>query len=228
MEIKPIAHIYTGFSEKFGLPRQSGRVKELLGQIVFEKPYGDKDAFRGIEEFSHLWIIFGFSDAKKEGISLTVRPPRLGGNKHVGVFASRSPYRPNGLGLSCVKLEKAEHTEKDGMVLLVSGVDMLNGTPIYDIKPYLPYCDAVCDAKGGYGERMKEYRLEVEFDENLLKEIPKEKQKAIIGCLCEDPRPSYHNDDRKYSMKFENFDIHFVVNGTKLKVLSIDKIDENK
>lgn len=222
MNIKPIAHIITDFEEKFGIPRQSGRVPSLTGKIVFEKEYRDEEALRGIEEFSHLWLIFDFSLAHKEKHSSTVRPPRLGGNKRVGVFASRSPFRPNSLGLSVVRLEKKEKTDADGTVLIVSGIDILNNTPIYDIKPYLPYADSIPDAFGSYGEEMRDYSLEVDFPEKYLELIPKEKQEAVIRCLAEDPRPSYQEDEERiYKMKFSGFDIHFKVNKNILTVVLV-------
>jgi tRNA-Thr(GGU) m(6)t(6)A37 methyltransferase TsaA len=173
MEIKPVAYIRTDFQDKFGIPRQSGRVPTLLGRIVFEPSYRSPEAIRGIEEFSHLWLIFGFSAAKRGRRALTVRPPRLGGNKRVGVFATRSPYRPNSLGLSLVRLERIEESEGEGAVLVVSGVDLLDGTPIYDIKPYLPYADAKPDAIGGFGEEMRDYALEVDFPSELLARLPR-------------------------------------------------------
>lgn len=224
MEIKPIAYIYTDFKQKFGLPRQSGRAKDLKGRIVFEKEFREEDSIRGIEDFSHLWLIFDFSKAHKKGFSPTVRPPRLGGNRRVGVFASRSPYRPNSLGLSVVRLENIEKTEKYGAVLIVSGVDILDNTPIYDIKPYLPYADSVKDAKGGYGDEMSGYRLEVDFPEELLKLIPEDKRDALKECLQDDPRPSYQeNENRIYSMSFSEFDIRFKVRENKLVVVEIEK-----
>lgn len=222
MNIKPIAHIITDFEEKFGIPRQSGRVPSLTGKIVFEKEYRNEEALRGIEEFSHLWLIFDFSLAHKEKHSPTVRPPRLGGNKRVGVFASRSPFRPNSLGLSVVRLEKKEKTDADGTVLIVSGIDILNNTPIYDIKPYLPYADSIPDSFGSYGEEMRDYSLEVDFPEKYLELIPKEKQEAVIRCLAEDPRPSYQEDEERiYKMKFSGFDIHFKVNKNILTVVLV-------
>lgn len=224
MEIKPVAYIYTDFEEKFGLPRQSGRVPELLGKVVFEPEYRNSEAIRGIEEFSHLWLVFGFSEAERDKKSLTVRPPRLGGNKRVGVFATRSPYRPNSLGLSCVKLEGIKKDEKDGDVLLVSGIDMLSATPIYDIKPYIPYADCKPNAKGSFAEEQKEHFLTVDFPDNLLEMIPENKQTALISCLSDDPRPSYHNDERVYSMKYCGFDVHFKVSGDVLTVTGIDLI----
>lgn len=223
MEIKPIAYIYTDFKDKFGIPRQSGRVPALRGRIVFEPEYQSCDAIRGIEEFSHLWLIFGFSKAKRGRPSLTVRPPRLGGNKRVGVFASRSPFRPNSLGLSAVKLEKIEKADNGSYLLEVSGVDILDGTPIYDIKPYLPYADSISTACGSYGEELCAYRLEVDFPSELLELLPEEKRQAAISCLADDPRPSYHCDSRVYSMNFAGFDIHFTVKNGKLTVSGIDK-----
>jgi len=217
MEIKPIAYIHTDFKEKFGIPRQSGRVEALLGKIVFENEFKAPEAIRGIEDFSHLWLIFGFSKAKRNSESLTVRPPRLGGNKRVGVFASRSPFRPNSLGLSVVKLVEV----REGG-LIVAGVDMLDNTPVYDIKPYLPYADSKPDALGGFGEAFSDYALKVDFPKELLDKIPKEKQEAVLLCLGEDPRPSYHEDLRTYSMKFSDFDIHFKVWNNTLKVIAVD------
>ena len=223
MEIKPIAEIYTDFDEKFGVPRQSGRAKSLFGKIIFDKEYNNPDAVRGIEKFSHIWLIFGFSEAKRERGVLTVRPPRLGGNERIGVFASRSPFRPNSLGLSCVKLEEVGQNEKDGLYLIVSGVDMISGTPIYDIKPYIPYADSKPDACGSFAEEFKDYLLEVDFPDELLAIIPKEKQKALIECLADDPRPAYHDDGREYAMNFAGFDVRFFAEGEVLKVVGVSK-----
>lgn len=222
MEIKPIAYIHTDFKEKFGIPRQSGRVKELLGKVVFEPEFKKCDAIRGIDEYSHLWLIFGFSKANYKEKTMTVRPPRLGGNKRIGIFASRSPYRPNSLGLSCVKLEKIE----DG-ALVVSGVDILDSTPIYDIKPYIPYSDCRVDATSGFATEMKDYALNVVFPKEYLEQLPEDKQNAVIECLKDDPRPSYHDDDRVYSMAYLEFDIHFKVCENILTVIGIDKIKVN-
>ncbi len=222
--IEPIAYIRTDFTEKFGIPRQSGRVNELIGRIVFEPKYRHPDALREIEGFSHLWLLFDFSLAHKAKFSPTVRPPRLGGNKRVGVFASRSPFRPNSIGLSCVKLLRVEHTENQGDVLVVSGVDLLDGTPIYDIKPYLPFADAHPEALPGYTAFTNEHRLKVEFPEELLKNLPEDKRAAAVSCLAEDPRPAYQDDsERIYSMAFAGFDIHFKVDGDNLKVIDVDK-----
>ena len=216
--IYPIAHIRTDFKEKFGIPRQSGRV-ETLGKIVFEPKYRSPEALRGIESFSHLWLIFDFSLTHREDFSPTVRPPRLGGNTRVGVFASRSPFRPNAMGLSSVRLVAVEHSEQDGDYLVVSGADLLDGTPIYDIKPYLPFTDSHPDAVGGYADEHLDHRLEVVFPEHLLNKLPKDKQKSAIGCLAEDPRPSYQEDDtRIYHMTFAEYEISFTVSGKKLTV----------
>lgn len=218
MEIKPIAYIHTDFKSKFGIPRQSGRVEGLMGKIAFEEEFKNQEAIRGIEQYSHIWLIFGFSDANYKEKTMTVRPPRLGGNKRVGVFATRAPYRPNSLGLSCVKIERIDLGD-----IIVSGVDILDGTPIYDIKPYIPYSDCRPDALGGFSMEMKDYTLEVEFPKEYLKLLPKDKQKTVIDCLSEDPRPSYHDDERIYSMMFADFDIHFKVKGNILTVIGVDK-----
>lgn len=221
--IKPIAYIETDFQEKFGIPRQSGRAEALSGRIVFLPEYRNPDALRELEGFSHIWLLFDFSKSHREDWSPTVRPPRLGGNRRVGVFASRSPFRPNPIGLSSVRLERIEETEKDGIVLHVSGVDLLSGTPIYDIKPYLPFSDSHPDALGGYAEEVKEFRLEVVFPEELLAMIPAEKQTALMECLAEDPRPAYHDEsERIYSMLFAGQDIHFTVEKGVLTVVGID------
>ena len=222
--IEPIAFIRTDFSEKFGIPRQSGRVKELTGEIVFEPKFRHPDALREIEGFSHLWLIFDFSLAHKSEFSPTVRPPRLGGNKRVGVFASRSPFRPNSMGLSCVELVEIKHTENQGDVLVVAGADLLDGTPIYDIKPYLPFTDAKPDAKAGYTLFTNEHRLNVEFKDELLEFLPEDKRAGATACLAEDPRPAYQEDsERIYSMAFAGYDIHFKVMGDTLTVTGIDK-----
>lgn len=218
MEIKPIAYIHTDFQDKFGIPRQSGRVPSLMGRIVFEPEFRSPEAIRGIEEFSHLWLIFGFSKATRDKNALTVRPPRLGGNKRIGVFASRSPFRPNSLGLSVVRLEQIE---KEDNVIIVSGVDLLDCTPIYDIKPYLPYADCKNDASGSYGEEMRDYHLSVNFPESLLSLIPLEKRETVIACLKEDPRPSYHEDGRTYGMRFAGIDIRFTVENNILTVIDV-------
>lgn len=221
--MKPIAHIYTDFKTKFGLPRQSGLVKEITGKIVFEKEYSVAEAFKGLEDFSHIWILWEFSKAKKESWKPTVRPPLLGGNKRMGVFATRSPFRPNSIGLSCVKLERIDYDTDLGTILYVSGCDIMNGTPIYDIKPYLPYCDSVPDAVGGFTETLGERKLEVSIDDALLGRVPEEKRDELIGVLAGDPRPSYQDDPgREYGFEFADFEVGFRVEGKKLIVTRIE------
>ena len=221
--IKPIARIRCDFKEKFGIPRQSGRASALQAEIVFEKEYRVAEALRGIEQFSHLWLIFDFSASHKENWSPTVRPPRLGGNTRVGVFASRSPFRPNPIGLSCVKLLRVEKRENEGLVLIVSGADLLDGTPIFDIKPYIPYGDCHLDATGGFTDTAGEFLLAVEFPEELLSILPKDKRSAAIGVLSHDPRPSYQrNPNRVYGIRFAGFDIRFSVSGDTLTVVGVE------
>ena len=220
--LRPIAHIHNDFKEKFGIPRQSGRAKGLLSRIVFLPEYRVQEAFRGLDGFSHLWLIFDFSKAHKSRFSPTVRPPRLGGNERVGVFASRSPFRPNSLGLSCVKLIKIEITEKEGITLVVEGADLLDGTPILDVKPYLPHADCVKDSVGGFAVGVENHRLQVEFPEELQVKIPSEKLSGLIDCLADDPRPSYQDDGREYGMKFDKFNIRFRVLDGVLKVVAVD------
>ncbi|MBR5619868.1 MAG: tRNA (N6-threonylcarbamoyladenosine(37)-N6)-methyltransferase TrmO [Clostridia bacterium] len=222
MTIEPVARIRTDFTDKFGIPRQSGRVPALQGRIVFEPSFRNPDALREIEGFSHLWLIFDFSQSHRDGWSATVRPPRLGGNRRIGVFASRSPFRPNPLGLSCVRLERIEETD-DGMELIVSGVDLLDGTPIYDIKPYIPYADCIPQASGGYTESTFRYRLEVDFPAHMLDLLPEDKRDAVIGCLAEDPRPSYQDDPQRiYSMRFMDYDVRFRVRDGVLTVTEVE------
>lgn len=226
LTIEPIAVIHTDFKEKFGIPRQSGRAPSAQGRIVFEPKYRVPEALREIEGFSHLWLIFDFSRSHREGWSPTVRPPRLGGNRRIGVFASRSPFRPNPLGLSCVKLERLEQTHNEGVVLIVSGCDLLDGTPIFDIKPYLPSADCKNDAVGGYADEFTGYRLEVVFPEELLGLVPEDKRKVLLECLADDPRPSYQNDPRRrYSMRFAGLDVHFTVDGEVLTVVGAEKYE---
>ena len=223
MEISPIAYIETDFKDKFGIPRQSGRVPALRGRIVFLPAYRDPDALRGLEAYSHIWLLFDFSAAHRASWSPTVRPPRLGGNRRMGVFATRSPFRPNPIGLSCVRLEGLERTGTQGIVLHVSGVDLLDHTPILDIKPYLPYADSHPEAQGSFGEALQDHRLEVAIPDALLCRIAPDKREAVIACLADDPRPSYQDDpDRVYSMRFAGWDIHFTVCGSILTVIDID------
>ena len=221
--MKPIAHIYTDFKTKFGLPRQSGLIKEITGKIVFEKEYSIAEAFKGLEDFSHIWVLWEFSEAKKERWKPTVRPPLLGGNKRMGVFATRSPFRPNSIGLSCVKLEKIEYDKTLGTVLYVSGCDLMNGTPIYDVKPYLPYCDSVPEAVGGFTETLGERKLEVNIDDTLLGRVPEEKRGELLGVLAGDPRPSYQDDpEREYGFQFAEFEVGFKVDGKRLTVIRLE------
>lgn len=225
IQIGVIARMHSDFTTKFGIPRQSGLVEELRSTIVFEPEYRNQDALRGIEDFSHLWIIWQFSEAVRQGWSPTVRPPRLGGNTRMGVFATRSPFRPNNLGLSCVKLLGVEHTEKYGTVLHVGGADLMDGTPIFDIKPYIPYSDCKPGASGGFTDHAGDFLLEVDFPQELLKKLPEEKRKAAVGVLSHDPRPSYQrNADRVYGLSFAGFDIRFTVAGKKLTVQTVEPL----
>ena len=219
--VKPIAYIETDFKEKFGIPRQSGRAPSLRARIVFTPEYRNADALREIEGFSHLWLLFDFSLAHKTEWSATVRPPRLGGNKRVGVFASRSPFRPNPIGLSCVKLVGVEQTETEGAVLIVSGADLLDGTPIIDIKPYLPFADCIPEATAGYAGQHEKDGVEVVFPPALLEKIPMEKREGLLDCLKDDPRPSYQDEGRVYGMRFADFDIKFTVENGVLTVTDI-------
>lgn len=225
LTIHPIAFVRSDFKEKFGIPRQSGRVPSLTGTIIFEPEYRVAEALREIESFSHLWLIFDFSQAHREKWSPTVRPPRLGGNRRIGVFASRSPFRPNPLGLSCVKLLGVEKTADEGIVLRVSGLDLLDGTPIYDIKPYLPFADCYPEAVGGYADAQRDYHLKVEFPQTLLRKLPENKREAVLDCLSEDPRPSYQEDaQRVYTMRFMDYDIRFRVSGDTLSVFEVEQL----
>lgn len=217
----PIAYIYTDLNEKFGVPRQSGLVKELKGTIVFEPEYRSMDAVKGLEEFNYIWLLWEFEGVKRKEFSATVRPPRLGGNTHMGVFATRSPFRPNPIGLSSVHLDRIEETA-NGPVLHVSGIDMRNRTPIYDIKPYLPYVDCHVDATNGFAGRVKDDTMEVNFPENLLQKVPVEKREALLELLRQDPRPAYHHDEhREYGMLYADFNIRFVVKDEQIVVVDV-------
>lgn len=217
-----IAVMHSDFPTKFGIPRQSGLAEALQSTIVFEPPYRNPEALRGIEGFSHLWILWQFSQAVRQDWSPTVRPPRLGGNTRMGVFATRSPFRPNAIGLSCVRLLSVEHTQDMGTVLHIGGADLMDGTPILDIKPYIPYCDAHPEAMGGFTQDAGDYLLEVDFPENLKQRLPAEKQEAICQVLSHDPRPSYQKDsDRIYGLSFAGFDIRFTVKDKVLTVVDV-------
>ena len=221
--MKIIAKIQNDFKEKFGIPRQSGLSGELTSRIVFEPEYRNPDALRGIEGYSHLWLIWQFSEAVREEWSPTVRPPRLGGNKRMGVFATRSPYRPNPIGLSSVKLLEVKHTENEGTVLLVGGADLLSGTPIYDIKPYLAFTDSHPDAVGGFADAVKEYEIEVEIADEARKKLGDGEEKKLIALLRQDPRPSYKSEDEKiYGMKLGGKEIKFKYENCKLIVTEIE------
>ena len=222
--MKIIAKIHTPFREKFGIPRQSG-LASVPGEIVFEKPYRNPDALRGLEGFSHLWLIFSFSESVREDFSPTVRPPRLGGNRRMGVFATRSPFRPNAIGLSCVRLEKIEQTER-GPVIYVRGADLLDGTPILDIKPYLPLADCHPEATGGFAEDVKDYALNVQIPDEIKERIDNEALAVITEILSEDPRPSYQDDpSRIYHMDYAQYALSFTVAEGVLTVTDL-KINE--
>ena len=220
--IQPIARMRSDFSTKFGIPRQSGLVEQLRSTIVFEPEFRNPDALRGIEEFSHLWIIWQFSEAVRQGWSPTVRPPRLGGNTRMGVFATRSPFRPNNLGLSSVRLLEVEQTGSFGTVLHVGGADLMDGTPIFDIKPYISYSDCHPDAAGGFTDRTGEFLLDVDFPRQLLEKLPPDKREAALAVLSHDPRPSYQRSEtRVYGLIFAGFDIRFTVREEHLTVREV-------
>lgn len=221
-EIQAIARMKSDFPTKFGIPRQSGLVDELRSSIIFEPEYRNPDALRGIEGYSHLWLIWQFSQAVRQGWSPTVRPPRLGGNTRMGVFATRSPYRPNSLGLSCVRLLAVEDTKEFGTVLHVGGADLMDGTPIFDIKPYIPYGDAHPDAIGGFSDQAGDFLLDVVIPDDLLNQVPSNKQQSLLGVLSHDPRPSYQRDpERIYGLSFAGYNIRFQVRENVLSVLAI-------
>lgn len=220
-----IARIKSDFPEKFGIPRQSGLVENLEATIVFEPEFRNADALRGLEDFSHLWLIWQFSKAVRQEWSPTVRPPRLGGNTRMGVFATRSPFRPNAIGLSSVKILGIEHTEQYGTVIRVGGADLMDGTPIFDIKPYIPYSDYHPDAVGGFTDQANDFILEVNFPSDLLQKIPENKRDALIGVLTHDPRPSYQSDpDRTYGLSFAGYNVQFKVSKDRLTVCDIEKL----
>ena len=220
--IRPIAKMHSDFPTKFGIPRQSGLVKSLRSTIVFEPEFRNTDALRGLEDFSHLWLIWQFSEAVRTQWTPTVRPPRLGGNTRMGVFATRSPFRPNALGLSCVKLIGLEQTENCGTVIHVAGADLMDGTPIFDIKPYIPYSDAYPEALGGFTDTAKDFLLDVDFPVQLLEKLPADKREAAIEVLSHDPRPTYQKDsERIYGLSFAGFDIRFAVENERLYVKKV-------
>ena len=220
-----IANIHSDFPTKFGIPRQSGLVEELTAKIVFTPDYRVPEAVRGLEDFSHIWLIWQFSKAVREHWSPTVRPPRLGGNTRMGVFATRSPFRPNAIGLSCVKLLKVEPNTPEGPVLTVAGADLMDGTPILDIKPYIPYADCQMEATGGFTDTAGDFLLKVEFPPELLSMVPEDRREALIGVLRHDPRPSYQrNAERVYGMEFAGWNIRFRVAEDTLLVVDCEKV----
>lgn len=224
--MRPIAHIRTDFSEKFGIPRQSGLVESLKGRVVFAPEFCDPSAFRGLEAFSHVWLIWHFSEAVRDTWSPTVRPPRLGGNTRVGVFATRSPFRPNHLGLSCVRLEEIVYDEADGPVLIVSGIDMLDGTPIFDVKPYIPVADCRTDAAEGYTAETRRHALAVTFDCEGTHFLTKTEYDALVGILANDPRPGYDDDPTKeYGLTFARCDVGFFVKEGTAHVIRLRRLD---
>ena len=221
--MKTIARIHTDFPTKFGIPRQSGIIPSLQGKIVFESEYRNAEAVRGLEEFSHIWLLWEFSEAVRDSWSPTVRPPRLGGNVRKGVFATRSPFRPNPIGLSSVRLEKVDIDPQLGPVLYVSGADLMDGTPIYDIKPYIAYTDSHPDAVSGFASTPAEYLLDVDFPEALLQQVPEKQRESLIEVLAHDPRPQYQDDpERVYGMEFGGMEVKFKVEGCRLVVVQIE------
>jgi tRNA-Thr(GGU) m(6)t(6)A37 methyltransferase TsaA len=225
VSIQVIAHMQSDFATKFGIPRQSGLAEQLRSTIIFTPEFRNADALRGIEGYSHLWIIWQFSEAVRSEWSPTVRPPRLGGNTRMGVFATRSPFRPNHLGLSCVRLLGVEETAEHGTVLHVGGADLMDGTPIFDIKPYIPYADSHPDAMGGFTDTAGDFLLEVDFPAHLLALLPQQKQAAAIQVLSHDPRPSYQRKpERVYGLTFAGFDIRFTVVENQLTVVGVEKV----
>lgn len=219
--LRIIGRIYNDYKEKFGIPRQSGLAKSLISKIKFEKEFSNPEYFKGLCEFSHIWIIWQFSETVGKETSATVRPPKLGGNKRIGVFATRSPFRPNNIGLSSVKIEKIDINDKNGVVIYVSGADIMNGTPIYDIKPYLPYTDIHNDASNGFALTDKAVKLKVKCSKDILEKIPQQSVDALFETLMLDPRPSYQNDDRIYGMSFGEFQVKFRVISNTVEITDI-------
>ncbi len=225
MEMKPIAHIHNDYTAKFGIPRQSGLVEQVESTIVFEPEYRNADALRGMDGYSHLWLLWVFSEAVRDGWSPTVLPPRLGGKTRMGVFATRSPFRPNPIGLSSVKLLGVELHTKDGPVIHVAGADLMDGTPVLDVKPYLPYTDSHPDAIGGFADPVRDYSLKVVFPDEWMAQVPSRLREPVLGLLAQDPRPSYQNDpERIYGVAFGGYDFRFRVCGGVLTVCEVEKL----
>ena len=225
MEMKPIAYIHNDYTAKFGIPRQSGLVEQVESTILFEPEYRNADALRGLEGYSHLWLLWIFSEAIRENWSPTVLPPRLGGKTRMGVFATRSPFRPNPIGLSSVKLLGVELHTKAGPVIHVAGADLMDGTPILDVKPYLPYTDSHPDAIGGFADPVRDYSLEVVFPEEWMEQVPQRLRDPVLGLLAQDPRPSYQNDpERVYGVAFGGYDFRFRVKDGVLTVCEVEEL----
>lgn len=223
--LKTIAHIQSGFPEKFGIPRQSGLVESLKATLIFEPAYRNPDALRGLEDYSHIWLIWGFSESIREQWSPTVRPPRLGGNQRMGVFATRSPYRPNPVGLSCVRLDGISISSEYGPMLHIAGADLLDGTPVFDIKPYLPYADSHPEAEGGFGSRHSGYSLKVDCPPACRELIPEQYRAALLEILAQDPRPSYQDDPlRIYGMKYAGMNVRFYVENDVLHICAVERL----
>ncbi|MGN0169834.1 MAG: tRNA (N6-threonylcarbamoyladenosine(37)-N6)-methyltransferase TrmO [Lachnospiraceae bacterium] len=224
-QLEVIGHIRTDFPEKFGIPRQSSLVEDLEGTIIMEPKFRSADAFRGLEDYDYIWLLWGFSENHTRPFNATVKPPRLGGNKRMGVFATRSPYHPNDIGLSCVRLKEVFLDEELGVILKVTGVDQMDGTPIYDIKPYLPFADSHPQARAGFADEVGEKRLTVDFPQALLEQYPVNKRRSALEILAQDPRPAYQEDpDRQYGVSFAGYDIHFKVEGDRLLVTELVKL----
>jgi len=226
--MKTIARIFTPYKEKFGIPRQAGIAESIVSKIVFEPEYRRREALTGLDGYSHIWVIWKFSESEREDFSPTVRPPRLGGNKRMGVFATRSPFRPNPIGLSSLQLLEIRDTENEGTVLYVKGADMLDGTPIYDIKPYLPFTDSHPEARAGFADEVLDYSIDVDFPERLLALIDEQYREPLCKILSEDPRPSYKKDSEKeYGMLFADYEIFFTVRNALLTVTRVVKKPQN-
>lgn len=225
ISMEVVARVQSGFPGKFGIPRQAGLVPSLRSRVVFEPDYRNPDLLRGLEGFSHIWLIWNFSGNRRSGWSPTVRPPRLGGNQRMGVFATRSPFRPNPIGLSCVRLEEVRLDGPQGPELLIAGADLMDGTPVFDIKPYIPYADCQPDASGGFTDTAKDFLLQVDFPQALLNQIPADLREALLGILSHDPRPSYqHDPERIYGLTFGGFNVRFRVSESCLSVCQVDPV----